>query len=699
MELIQFANVLWRRRAVVVGSLLCFLVVATLATILLPRSYEAETELLVTGEESTTSLLNELGLSEMAMSLNGDDHQNKIYLATSDPIMEDVIWRLQLRDSDGHLYEAEDISEGGSLSIALGTPGVEVTQISGTDVLTITATAPSPEAARLMANTIADSYIRHTTEQERTEIREAQRFIQAQLELVNQELDSAFSQIAVAQQQDEIIDLESEVRAAVGRLSELLLEKETASAKAQEIRARITSTKEFRALESTNGVSSTTMTTNPVIGSLRTRITEIRARKEALLLDNHTTLSPEVRELEFQITAANDELSAAMNEMSTLDPIVANLEAELSGVKERSAEIANSIQRTTSAFANYPDKMRRISQLELAANAAEAVYRSLQDQRFQIGIAEAMTMSDVRIVATAKLPEKHSSPLALLNGLLGLILGMCFGTASAFVLEYVDDSLKEANLAREVWDLPQLGLIPRHKARNGAALSGLSPTDPLAESYRTIRNSIHFASLDKPAKFIAVTSSIPGEGKSTMVANLAISMARDGKRVLIVDADLRRPTQHQFFNETLSAPGLVEVLSRHDEFADTVQRTPIDNLDMLSAGTAPADPGKLVESLRMRAVLGEIGRDYDVILVDTPPVLAVGDALIIGRMVDGVIIVAEIGVVTRRLLADTRDRAESAQVQPMGMVFNKVPGSPHPYAAYYQQRPPAPKKSQKGGAA
>ena len=148
MELIQFTNVLWRRRAVVSGSLLCFLVVAVLATILLPRSYEAETELLITGEESTTSLLNELGLSEMAMSLNGDDHQNKIYLATSDPIMEDVIWRLQLRDSEGYLYTAEDISEGGSLSIALGTPGVEVTQISGTDVLTITATAPSPEAAR-----------------------------------------------------------------------------------------------------------------------------------------------------------------------------------------------------------------------------------------------------------------------------------------------------------------------------------------------------------------------------------------------------------------------------------------------------------------------------------------------------------------------------------------------------------------------
>ena len=635
----------------------------------------------------------------MAMSLNGEDHQNKIYLATSDPIMEDVIWRLQLRSDDGYLYDAEDISEGGSLSIALGTPGVEVTQISGTDVLTITATGPSPEAAQLMANTLADAYIRHTTEQERTEIREAQRFIQQQLELVNQELDAAFSQIAVAQQQDEIIDLESEVRAAVGRLSELLLERETTTARAQEIRARISSTRDFRSLEGIGGVSATTMTSNPVIGTLRTRITEFRAKREALLLDNHTELSPAVRELEFQIKAAEDEFKDAIAEMSELDPVVANLQAELSGLEQRSEELGNSIQRTTGAFASYPDKMRRISQLELAANAAEAVYRSLQDQRFQIGIAEAMTMSDVRIVAPAKLPEKHASPQAILNLLLGLILGVAFGTVSAFILEYVDDSIKEAADAREIWDLPQLGLVPRYKTKSGAALSALSPTDPLAESHRTIRNSIHFASLDKPAKILAVTSSIPGEGKSTLVANLAISMAKEGKRVLIVDADLRRPTQHQFFENTLSAPGLVEVLSRSADFADTVQRLPIDNLSLLSAGAIPADPGKLIESLRMHAVLGEVGRDYDVVLVDTPPILAVGDALITGRMVDALLVVAEVGTVTRRMLADVRDRVAAAQVEPLGIVFNKMPGSSHPYAAYYQKVPATEPKSRKGGVA
>jgi Mrp family chromosome partitioning ATPase len=120
---------------------------------------------------------------------------------------------------------------------------------------------------------------------------------------------------------------------------------------------------------------------------------------------------------------------------------------------------------------------------------------------------------------------------------------------------------------------------------------------------------------------------------------------------------------------------------------------------MLSAGTIPADPGKLVESLRMRAVLGEIGRDFDVILVDTPPILAVGDALITGRMVDGLIIVAEIGTVTRRMLADVRDRTAAAQVMPLGMVFNKVPGSSHPYAAYYQQPTTEAPKTRKGGAA
>jgi polysaccharide biosynthesis transport protein len=694
MELLKLFNIMWRRKWVVSLSLIFFLLTSIIATILLPQSYTAETQVLVAGEDSTAAMLNELDLSEMAMSLNSDDIQNKIYLATASPVVEKVIWRLQLRNSGGYLYEPEDVAGGGALSTALGTPAIEVTQVSGTDVLLIEATGPSAQAAQLMADTLAMVYIEQTTQTERAEIQQAKVFISEQLELLNQELDAAFSQIAEVQKEDQVIDLESEVRAAVSRLSELMLEEETTAAKIAEIQARMASTKSFRQRESVTSVSATSMTTNPVVGGLRTRLTELRTKKESLLLDNHTAMSPEVRELEFQISASGDELTHAISEMAGLDPAIAQLAAELSGQKHRMIEISRAIQRTTDAFATYPEKMRHLSQLELDADAAEAVYRALKDQRFQIGVAEAMTMADIQIVAPAILPENAANPQPLLNLALGLLLGLLFGAGSAMLLEYIDDSLRKPEDLKQVWDIPQLGLIPRFRTQGTAALLNLPPTDPLAEAHRTIRNSITYASLDKPVRLLAITSSIPAEGKSTVATNLAISMAREGKRVLLVDADLRLPCQHKQFKDLLALPGLVEVLTGAVSAADAVQGTKVERLSVLTAGTPPADPGQLVESLRMRQILGELSRSHDIVVLDTPPVLAVGDALVTARMVDKVIVVTEMHRVTKRMLSEVRNRFEAAQVVPLGFVLNKVGGDAYPYGAYsrYYQKQGASKR-------
>jgi capsular exopolysaccharide synthesis family protein len=498
------------------------------------------------------------------------------------------------------------------------------------------------------------------------------------------------------QKQDQIIDLDSEVRAAVSRLSELLLERENTAARIQDLEARVRSTQAFRNQEAREGVSATSMTTNPVIGGLRTRLSDMRSKRQALLLDTHTVMSPEVREYDFQIAAAEAELAAALSEMAGLDPVVAQYRTELAGLRHKSLEITQGIQRTTTAFAAYPEKMRKLSQLELAATAAEAVYRSLQDQRFQIGIAEAMTMSDVRIVAPAALPESASHPKSLLNLLAGIFLGLGFGFGTAFLFEYVDDSIKSAEAVREVWPLPHLGLVPRYKPGNKPALLTLPPTDPLAESHRTIRNAIGYASLDKPLRLLAITSSLPSEGKSTLAMNLAISMAREGKRVLLVDADLRKPRQHTWFDDIQRCPGLVDLVGGTATAVETIQETPVEGLSLLVAGDVPPDPAQVVESLRMRHILSELARGYDMVLVDTPPVLPVGDALAIGRMVDRVILVAEPLRVTRRMLAEARSRFEAARVEPLGVVMSKVRGlaGVYGYAGYYGDG--GKKKSERG---
>ncbi len=206
------------------------------------------------------------------------------------------------------------------------------------------------------------------------------------------------------------------------------------------------------------------------------------------------------------------------------------------------------------------------------------------------------------------------------------------------------------------------------------------------EAFRTLRSAIGYATLDAPARMLAITSALPSEGKSTVLVNLAISYAQEGKRVLVVDCDLRRPSQHRFWPGSSNEHGVTTVLLGEKTLGEAIQHTGVDGLDLLSSGPVPPNPGKLVESLRLRQVLLEASRSYDLVLVDTPPIMVVNDASFIGRIVDHVIVLVESGATSRRVIADARNRLESGGVEPLGLVLNKLDYSTAGYGYYYYRR-------------
>lgn len=688
MEILTVLSAIWRRKSVVIASLAAFLTAAVLATILLPRLYESAALVEVTSSDASSSLLNEIGMSEMALSLTSGDEemQDKIYVALAPPVMEQVIWRMQLRDEDGYLYEPEDVNAISILSPVLGKPGFEIVQEQGTTVLKIRAVGLSQAAAPLMADTLAQVYIEQTTEVARSETREAQRFINEQVKLVQKELDEVYRQKARVQKENNVIDMEWELKSAVQRIADLQLEGQMVDAKIQETRGRLSELVEFREREVARGGSPMAMQDNPVIHEMRSKLWNITKERDTLIRRGYTEKAPEVKALNDEIVSYKQLIDQELVNLAELDPEVHNMEQELSGLQKKALEINAMAAATTDEYANFPERMRDVARYDLAASAIETVYKGLEDQRYQIGVAEAMTMSDTRVLSTAKMPERHSSPSALLNLIGGLFLGLGFGVAGALVLEYVDDTVQDANDIRKTWDLPQLGVITRYAHKGPPpAVATLPATDPIAEAYRTVRNGLEFASLDEPIQILGITSSIPGEGKSTTAINVAISMARDGKRVLMIDCDLRLPTQHRQFTDTLVAPGLVEILTRTATPAEAIQETAVDNLDLLAAGTSPPDPGHLIESLRLRQVLLEIARGYDVVVLDCPPVLAVNDPIILGRVVDAMVLVVEVGKVTRRMLQEVQSRFEGARLTPVGVILNKMRHSPNLYGAYAKQ--------------
>ncbi|MBN6187035.1 CpsD/CapB family tyrosine-protein kinase [Aneurinibacillus sp. BA2021] len=211
------------------------------------------------------------------------------------------------------------------------------------------------------------------------------------------------------------------------------------------------------------------------------------------------------------------------------------------------------------------------------------------------------------------------------------------------------------------------------------------PKSPVSEAYRTLRTNIQFAGVDQEIKTILVTSTAPEEGKSTTSANLAVVMAQAGKRTLFIDADLRKPTGHQTFYVS-NRRGLTSFLVGQAAWEDAMQQTGIDNLFVMTAGPIPPNPSELLASKRMQAAMEELRGQFDAIILDTPPALAVADAAILARMADGCILVVNAGKTNRDMAKRAKQQLEHAHARLLGVVLNnKKLKKKEDYYYYYQK--------------
>lgn len=207
-----------------------------------------------------------------------------------------------------------------------------------------------------------------------------------------------------------------------------------------------------------------------------------------------------------------------------------------------------------------------------------------------------------------------------------------------------------------------------------------NPKSPISETYRAIRTNIQFAGAGKHLKYIAFTSSVPGEGKSTTISNLALTMAQDGKKVLLIDNDLRKPRQHKVFG--LLNKGLTNIIAMGLTFDEVVNKDVFPNLDVLTSGPIPPNPSEILGSEKMNDILKEVGEKYDYILLDLPPILAVTDAAIVGHMADGIVLVVRSGI-TITAPEEAKKRLEAGHANILGVVLNGVPTEKKGYGYGY----------------
>ncbi len=328
------------------------------------------------------------------------------------------------------------------------------------------------------------------------------------------------------------------------------------------------------------------------------------------------------------------------------------------------------------------------SRLETQLNGAQIRYTEAFNNLNELQVEQAKGSSNIIQIEPAQPGRKPIRPRTTINTLLAAILGSLVTVGIIFLVEYLDDSITSPDQIVEDTTLSTIGTIAQIKGGSSAdrLITHTAPRDPISEAYRVLRTNLSFSAVDGGLSSILVTSSSPGEGKSTTAANLAVVMAQTGKQVILVDADLRRPVQHTVFDTTNNQGLTTAVLDKETSIEQYIQKTKISNLRLMPSGPIPPNPAELLNSQRMAEVLESLTDISDLVIFDTPPALTVADATILAPQMSGTILVAEVGKTKRTILVQAVERLFKAKAIVFGVVLNRLsPSRGGYYHNYYYQ--------------
>ncbi len=377
---------------------------------------------------------------------------------------------------------------------------------------------------------------------------------------------------------------------------------------------------------------------------------------------------------------------------------------------ESKANFARQLAQLETEMANVKQQMDRLQGSDRVSDQAEleklrdtlseyqASYSWVLRNYQNVRLAEAQAINSLMVDQPAVLPDKPVKPRTRLNTLLAAIVGAMLAMGVAFLIEYLDDTLKTPEDIRQALGLTTLGIIGRlsPEVQDDGLVTLAHPRSPVSEAYRVLRTNIQFSTLDRPVKTLLVTSPNPNEGKSTTAANLAVVFAQAGHSVVLVDSDLRRPALQRLFDVTGSS-GLTTALLQSTPTADGfLMSTGMENLRLLGTGALPPNSSELLGSARMVALVEQLKETAEVIIFDSPPVLAVADAAVLASRLDGVVLVVEAGRTRQELAQRAMESLHQVGANVLGAVLNRLPERERSYYYQYYEAeepaPPAPRK-------
>ncbi|MFN3648521.1 MAG: polysaccharide biosynthesis tyrosine autokinase [Armatimonadota bacterium] len=674
IDLREILGILARRKWTLIQVSLLVLFAGMLGLTMEPPVYQAAAKLLVTTPGRSIILTQVDSNSSLSPLLTSRQARS---ISTQLEILESSKFREEVR---------KRVGESVPVSLSFSSD-------RESEIIRISASSTNPEAAARWANAAANEYISMTESSNREALRATREFVSEIVQRSQAELVSAEKRLLnfhkrtrmpnneenQALQYADASQLQSRLRDNQARLISL-------TSRIQSLRARLN--REPMVLVEVQQIP------NPERPALLAQLADLQGRRVQALTE-YRPESAHIRRMDQQITDLQSAVQALpkvlREEVEKLNPRRDTVLAQLREVElERDALESETLQlqevsgQRLQDLSHYPRWEVELAQIRRDRDLAEKLFVQYNTRLKDLDVRDRGMQANTTLLEKASVPGSPSGTSRESKLLMLALFALVIGAGFAFLHEFLDDRVNDREVLERVVALPVLAEVPMVSDSKDRLLLTHSETSVLMESFRDLRTSIHYASVAKPVRVMGVTSSQVGEGKSVTTANLAISLAAQGKRVVVVDADLRRPSQHRLFGLRLDG-GLAEVLAGDLTLTEAFRETPLPNLQVITSGALPPNPPELLGSEPMRKLVQTLREQFDIVLIDTPPVNVVTDMRVIAGEMDGVVLVVEAGRTRKSDLQHARMLVDQTQIRVLGVSLNKVEPGRGSYSYRYSQ--------------
>lgn len=712
ITLTDYLRILYRGRWLILISFIVVFIATVYYTYTTAPVYEASTTIIIDENASMQNAIfdfNTFGSQNTHIS-------NQIEILRSRTLSERVIKRLELSDvrDSLSLFQPDEEGEYKTIRQMVGIiqGSMDVVNKKETDIISISFQAPSAFESAYIANVIAQEYTTASTEFNQGEIKDLRNFLEKQLRRKEEELRASEENLREYQEREKVASLDEETTELITRLSAI-------EANLEQTRVLLHANLEMKAsLEKQLSERRETLATEiseistPYITTLQSELATLVAEKTkyttAIQVEaqgvNKQFFQANISQYDDRIKALKEKLNEEAQKISksslVKDPfqltqdLVQNLitlDAEIKSNTAKITTLQDVVNEYNTQLEGLPERVLDLARLERRRLVDEQTYVMMTKKLEETKIQEAGQRKTVRIIDEAIEPSTPTKPNKKLNLALGLVLGLGLGVGITFLKEYFDNTIKSheelenigfnilANIPKIEMSrveqklenkLSKLGPI-EGKRIEARLITHLDPKSPVSEAYRTLRTNLQFSKVEGNIKTMLITSSGPKEGKSTTSANLAIAIAQSGKKVVLIDADLRRPVVHSIFGLD-KADGVTNYLMNDISYSKMIKKTIIDNLSIVSSGILPPNPSELISSKRMEELIERLKTDFDMVLFDTPPVIAVTDAAILSTKVDGALLVVSAGQTNIDAVIRAKALLDNVNARLLGALLNSV---------------------------